>query len=130
MKRILIISIIMCAMPLYFAITIYPISAVQVSRAESFEMEEPQIFYYCGDANNDGTVDIDDAVYLLEYIFQSGPACQPFPEGEPVMFSARMALLDDAFAGPTVLLDDHHILHRTHDPFEQEAGIGRLERRI
>lgn len=78
MKKVLIISIIMCAAPLYFAITIYPISGVQDSRAESFEAEEPQLFDYCGDANNDGTIDIDDAVYLLEYIFQGGPPPAPY----------------------------------------------------
>jgi hypothetical protein len=27
-----------------------------------------------GDANNDGTVDISDAVYLISYTFAGGPA--------------------------------------------------------
>jgi subtilisin family serine protease len=29
---------------------------------------------YCGDANNDGSFDISDAVFLISYIFSGGPA--------------------------------------------------------
>jgi hypothetical protein len=29
---------------------------------------------HCGDANDDGTVDIADATYLIAYIFSGGPA--------------------------------------------------------
>ncbi len=32
----------------------------------------------CGDVNNDGTVDIDDVVYLIEYIFTGGPEPVPY----------------------------------------------------
>jgi hypothetical protein len=45
-------------------------------------MVEPglsQTFYMCGDANDDGTVDIGDAVYLVAYIFESGPPPSPYP---------------------------------------------------
>ena len=28
----------------------------------------------CGDANNDGGIDISDAVYLIQFIFAGGPA--------------------------------------------------------
>jgi hypothetical protein len=38
-----------------------------------------------GDANNDGTVNIGDAVYIIAYIFSGGPAPDPFPTycGDP-----------------------------------------------
>lgn len=35
--------------------------------------------YLCGDVNLDGTVDISDAIYLINYSFGNGPApCEPF----------------------------------------------------
>ncbi|MEZ5359279.1 MAG: C10 family peptidase [Candidatus Zixiibacteriota bacterium] len=34
--------------------------------------------YVCGDANGDSTVNVGDAVYLINYIFKSGPS--PIPE--------------------------------------------------
>jgi hypothetical protein len=36
----------------------------------------------CGDANNDGSVDIADAVYLVNYIFAGGPAPDPLGAGD------------------------------------------------
>ncbi|MFH1360984.1 MAG: PKD domain-containing protein [Candidatus Omnitrophota bacterium] len=36
----------------------------------------------CGDANGDGFVDIDDAVYLIDYIFTGGPAPVPLEVGD------------------------------------------------
>ena len=36
----------------------------------------------CGDATGDGVVDIDDAVYLIAYIFSGGPAPEPLNVGD------------------------------------------------
>ena len=35
----------------------------------------------CGDANNSGGIDIDDVVYLIEYVFQGGPEPIPLESG-------------------------------------------------
>lgn len=37
--------------------------------------------YVCGDANGDGETTISDAVYLINYIFKSGPAPDPVDAG-------------------------------------------------
>lgn len=40
--------------------------------------------YICGDPNNDSSVNIGDAVYLIEYIFKGGPPPQPeLAAGDP-----------------------------------------------
>jgi hypothetical protein len=36
----------------------------------------------CGDANNDDSIDISDAVYLIQYIFAGGPAPNPLCSGD------------------------------------------------
>jgi len=38
--------------------------------------------YICGDADASGEVDIDDVVYLIAYIFSSGPAPVPYESGD------------------------------------------------
>ena len=38
--------------------------------------------YVCGDADSSGIVDISDAVYLISYIFQGGPAPNPLIAGD------------------------------------------------
>ena len=38
--------------------------------------------YLCGDADASGNVDISDAVYLIAYIFQGGPAPNPLVAGD------------------------------------------------
>jgi hypothetical protein len=38
--------------------------------------------YMCGDANGDETVDVADAVYLINYVFKSGPAPDPEASGD------------------------------------------------
>ncbi len=38
--------------------------------------------YVCGEANGDGSIDIADAVYLINYIFKSGPAPNPLDAGD------------------------------------------------
>jgi len=38
--------------------------------------------YLAGDANGDGTVNIGDAVYVINYVFRGGPAPDPFSAGD------------------------------------------------
>jgi len=38
--------------------------------------------YDCGDANGSGAVDIDDVVFLIQYIFAGGPAPDPLASGD------------------------------------------------
>jgi hypothetical protein len=38
--------------------------------------------YICGDADNNGSVDIDDGVYLIQYIFAGGPAPLFYESGD------------------------------------------------
>ena len=38
--------------------------------------------YICGDADASGDVDIDDAVYLIAYIFSGGPPPDPYESGD------------------------------------------------
>ena len=38
--------------------------------------------YLCGDADNSGGVDIDDVVYLINYIFAGGPEPNPYESGD------------------------------------------------
>jgi hypothetical protein len=38
--------------------------------------------YICGDADDSGGIDIDDAVYLIAYIFSGGPAPDPVQAGD------------------------------------------------
>ncbi len=44
--------------------------------------ELPPPPYYCGDADDSEDVDIDDAVYLIQYIFASGPPPEPLEAGD------------------------------------------------
>ena len=38
--------------------------------------------YVCGDANGDGDITVADAVYVINYIFRSGPAPDPMASGD------------------------------------------------
>jgi hypothetical protein len=38
--------------------------------------------YICGDCNHDAIVDVGDVVYLINYLFKSGPAPQPLLSGD------------------------------------------------
>jgi hypothetical protein len=38
--------------------------------------------YVCGDANGDGTVNVGDAVHLINYVFKGGPAPIPLEAGD------------------------------------------------
>ena len=44
--------------------------------------------YICGDGDGSGAVDIDDAVYLIQYIFSGGPAPEPIESGDADCSSA------------------------------------------
>ena len=35
-----------------------------------------------GDANGDGNVDVGDAVFIINYVFNSGPAPEPIAAGD------------------------------------------------
>jgi|GEM_PF-3613925 len=39
--------------------------------------------YMCGDANGDQSINIGDAVYLVNYVFRGGPAPNPYEAGNP-----------------------------------------------
>jgi hypothetical protein len=39
-------------------------------------------FSVCGDANDDGAVNIGDVVYVINYVFKGGPAPDPFEMGD------------------------------------------------
>ena len=38
--------------------------------------------YLCGDADGSGFVDIDDVIFLIDYIFSDGPAPEPLESGD------------------------------------------------
>jgi len=38
--------------------------------------------YLCGDCDTSENVDIDDVVYIIEYIFANGPAPEPIESGD------------------------------------------------
>jgi hypothetical protein len=53
------------------------------------ERESDQIRYfmvtgipYSGDLNRDGTIDVGDAVFLINYVYASGPAPDPQEAGD------------------------------------------------
>ena len=41
-----------------------------------------QLTFVCGDANGSGLTDIDDIIYLMDYIFSGGPAPNPLEAGD------------------------------------------------
>jgi len=58
----------------------------------------------CGDANHDGSINISDAVYLIQYIFAGGPAPNPLCQGDAngdgsVNISDAVYLIQYIFAG-------------------------------
>jgi hypothetical protein len=44
--------------------------------------EEPQPEYICGDANSDETVNVSDAVYIINYVFVGGDPPDPIESGD------------------------------------------------
>ena len=52
---------------------------------DSFAVEFTPAFepaYLTGDTNNDGLINVSDAVYLINYIFIAGPAPLPYYSGD------------------------------------------------
>jgi hypothetical protein len=45
------------------------------------DVSYPEV-YLCGDANNDGAVNVSDAVWIINYVFVGGPEPDPFLSGE------------------------------------------------
>jgi hypothetical protein len=38
--------------------------------------------YLCGDSNGDNVINLGDAVFIISYVFKSGPAPEPLPAGD------------------------------------------------
>ncbi len=55
-----------------------------------------EVLFVCGDADSKGTVNITDAVYLINYIFAYGPAPDPMDSGD-VDCSGRIDISDVVF---------------------------------
>ncbi len=51
---------------------------------ESFYQDSPFSFtiYHSGDATNDGTIDLSDAIWILNYLYKSGPEPDPLESGD------------------------------------------------
>jgi non-lysosomal glucosylceramidase len=47
-----------------------------------FEIQNDSLFYQCGDANGDGSVNTCDIIYLLNYLFRQGPPPDPLEAGD------------------------------------------------
>ncbi len=67
----------------YFTVAVFdasvPLKTDTIS--VSITVTDPEL-YICGDANNSEVVNISDAVYLVNYIFASGPAPEPLESGD------------------------------------------------
>jgi hypothetical protein len=66
--------------------------------------------FICGDADRSGSIDIDDAVYLVTYIFASGPPPEPMSAGdadcsEAIDIDDVVYLISYIFAGGSVPCD-------------------------
>ncbi|NIM97754.1 MAG: hypothetical protein GTO24_06645, partial [candidate division Zixibacteria bacterium] len=55
-------------------------TANYLSNRVSVLLNEPAVI--CGDANDNGAVEAGDVVYLISYLFRSGPAPQPMCVGD------------------------------------------------
>jgi hypothetical protein len=70
----------------YFSMTAWddgdPLLADTVFSIHMVVADPPEPEYICGDANNDETANITDAVYLITYIFGGGPAPDPLESGD------------------------------------------------
>jgi hypothetical protein len=66
----------------YFTITCDDATSRALSDTVDVIMTVGPATYVCGDADNSGSVDISDAVYLIAYIFSGGPAPNPLVAGD------------------------------------------------
>ncbi|MFH1335947.1 MAG: dockerin type I repeat-containing protein [Candidatus Zixiibacteriota bacterium] len=53
--------------------------------------------FYRGDVNQDGLLDIADVVYMINYLYKSGPAPLPFPDQGDVNHDKNMDVSDIVF---------------------------------
>jgi len=66
--------------------------------------------YLCGDANSSGYVDIDDIIFLIDFIFTGGPPPDPYSSGdvncaESIDVDDIIYLIDYIFTGGRDLCD-------------------------
>jgi len=48
-----------------------------------YTTQKPNLMYYkCGDANGDQNINVGDAVFVINYVFKSGPAPDPVESGD------------------------------------------------
>jgi hypothetical protein len=47
-----------------------------------FEIKADTTYYQTGDVNSDGMIDVGDIVYLVSYLYKSGPAPSPIEAGD------------------------------------------------
>ena len=64
----------------------WPSGTIQKLGSQSIDqvltITEPGGAYVCGDANNDGTANVGDAVFIISYAFRGGPAPSPMCQGD------------------------------------------------
>jgi len=63
--------------------------------------------YICADANSDGSVNVSDAVYIINYVFVGGPAPAPLEAGDAnldgsVNVSDAVAIVNYVFTGKSI----------------------------
>ncbi len=72
----------------------------KISSGDSSDYAIPQIFYVnkfiCGDANANGTVNIIDVSYIINYLYRSGPAPIP-PQSADVNSSGGTNIIDVSY---------------------------------
>jgi len=54
----------------------------EAADTQTITIDVTELAYLCGDANASGAIDIDDVIYLVSYVFQSGPAPAPPNSGD------------------------------------------------
>ncbi len=77
---------------------VYPIDFIasdgEAADTQIVTIEVTNLAYLCGDVNASGDVDIDDIVYLVDYIFQGGPSPVPTLEAADVNCSGGLGPVD------------------------------------
>jgi hypothetical protein len=67
---------------LCFNQTPYPCGITQFGELEDYSIMLTGDPYVCGDANGDDDVNLADAVYIINYVFRTGPAPNPLEAGD------------------------------------------------